>query len=126
MATTVKDVAASAADISRDVKDSVVRFGRSAGQSIDVARNQTGGALHAAASSMRRSSAKIDEIATGAAERLDATASFVEDASFKGLFAGARQFGQNHLTLTLLAAAAAGFWAGSILSRATRDVETAE
>jgi hypothetical protein len=125
MATTIKDVASTAVDISRDVKDSVVRFGQTAGRSIDIARNQTGGALHAAASSMRRGSAKIDVIAAGAAERLDATASFVEDASLKGLFTGVRRFGQNHLTFTLLVAVAAGFWAGSILSRATRAIPTA-
>jgi ElaB/YqjD/DUF883 family membrane-anchored ribosome-binding protein len=116
MTTKLNVVAETARELGRDVKDSVADFGRSAGRKIDVARDQTGDALHAAASSMRRGSAKIDHLATGAAKRLDATASFVEDANLKGLIAGARRFGKNHLTLTLLVAAAVGFVAGVRLS----------
>jgi ElaB/YqjD/DUF883 family membrane-anchored ribosome-binding protein len=120
MATTLNNVAETARDISRDLKDSMNQFGRTASKKIDAAREQTGDALHAAASSMRRNSGKIDGLARGAAKRLDATAHFVEHADLKGLRTGARRFGQNHLTLTLLVAAAAGFWAGIALSRGTR------
>jgi hypothetical protein len=130
MATTLKDLASTAMDIGRDVKDTVVQFGESAGRKIDDARDQTGGALHAAASSMRKGSAKIDVLAGSAAKKLDTTASFVEDANMKGLFAGARRFGQNHLTLTVLAGVAVGFWAASTLSRGVRAggraIETAQ
>lgn len=120
MTTELKVVTATARDISRDVKDSMARLGRSAGSKIDAVRDHTGGALHAVASSMRRGSAKIDHLTIGAAKRLDATASFVEDVDLKGLVGGMRRFGKNHLTITLLVAAAAGFLAGVSLGGGTR------
>jgi ElaB/YqjD/DUF883 family membrane-anchored ribosome-binding protein len=120
METTLKQAAATATDPGKDVKDSVMEFGKSAGRKIDSAREQAGDALHAAASSLRKGSARIDVLAAGAAQRLDATASMVEDTDLKGLGAGVRRFAKNHLTLTLLVAVAAGFWAASTLSRATR------
>jgi hypothetical protein len=116
MENTLKQVAATATDLGRDVKDSVVELGRK----IDSARDQTGDALHNAASSMRRSTAKMNDLAKGAAKRLDATASFVEDANLKGLGNGVQRFAQNHMTFTVLVAAAAGFWAATALNRATR------
>jgi hypothetical protein len=120
MATTLKDLASTAMDLGRDVKDTVVQFGESAGRKIDDARDQTGGALHAAAASMRKGSAKIDVLAGSAAKKLDTTASFVEDANMNSLFTGVRRFGQNHLTLTLLVGAAVGFWAAATLGRGDR------
>jgi len=120
MATTLKEVAATALDAGRDAKDSVAEFVRSASGRIDTVRDHTGGALHAAASSVRRGSAKIDVLAGDAARRLDTTASLVEDADLKSLSAGVRRFGQNHLTLTVLVAAAAGVWVGLALNRGTR------
>jgi len=121
MATTLKEVAATAKEVSRDVKDSVAHFGKSAGRTIDIARDQTGSALHSVASSMRKGSAKVDRFATGAAKRLDATASFVEDADLKGLAASVRRFGRKHLTLTVLVAASLGFLVGSALRGALRS-----
>jgi hypothetical protein len=120
MANTLRDVAATALENGRDVKDSVAEFVRSASGKIDTAREQTGEALHAAASSVRRGSAKIDVLAGDAASRLDTTASFVKDADMKSLSAGVRRFGQNNLAFTLLVAAAAGLWVGLALSRGTR------
>jgi hypothetical protein len=117
MATTLKEAAATALDTGRDVKDSVVEFVRSAGGKIDTARDQTGDALHAAAASVRKGSAKIDVMAGDAASRLDTTASFVKDADLKGLSDGVRRFGQSNLTLTVLVAAAAGLWVGLALGR---------
>lgn len=120
MTTNLKEVAATALEAGRDVKDSVAEFVRSASGRIDTVRGGTGEALHAAASSVRRGSAKIDVLAGDAAKRLDTTASLVEDADLKGLRAGLRRFGQNHLTFTLLVSAAAGLWVGLALSRGTR------
>jgi hypothetical protein len=117
MATTLKDVAATALDTGREVKDTVVEFVRSASGKIDTARDQTGDALHAAAASVRKGSAKIDVMAGDAASRLDSTATFVKDADLKGLSAGMRQFGQSNLALTVLIAAAAGLWVGLALGR---------
>jgi ElaB/YqjD/DUF883 family membrane-anchored ribosome-binding protein len=120
MATTLNNVAETALDFSRDVLDSMGHFGRTAGKKIETARGQTGDALHAAASSMRRNSSKIDGLAKGAAKKLDATAHFVQHADLKGLRTGARRFSHNHLTLSLLVAAAAGFLAGAALCRGSR------
>jgi ElaB/YqjD/DUF883 family membrane-anchored ribosome-binding protein len=120
MATTLKDVAATAFDMGRDVKDSVTEFGRSASGKIDTARDQTSGALHAAADSMRRGSAKLDVLAGSAAKHLDTTASLVEGADFKGLMAGVRRFGKNNLTLTVAVAATVGLWVGLAVSRGMR------
>jgi hypothetical protein len=117
MANTLRDVAATALETGREVKDSVAGFVRSATGKIDTARDQTGEALHAVAASVRRGSAKVDVMAGDAASRLDTTASFVEGADLKGLSAGVRQFGQNNLTFTVLVAAAAGLWVGLALSR---------
>ena len=121
MATTLATVAKTARGFSRDARKSVVAFRRSAGKTIDRARDQTGGALHRAASSVRKSSARIDHLAIGAAKGLDATASFVEDADFKRLYTGLRRFGQKHPACTLLVGAAVGFWAASAVGRMVRS-----
>jgi hypothetical protein len=104
-------------DLGHGVKQSMVAFGRTAGRKIDEARDETGGALHRAASSVRRSSARIDGLARGAAKGLDATASFVKNCDLKTVSAGLRRFGRNHLTGALLATAAIGFVAGFAFSR---------
>jgi hypothetical protein len=117
MVTTLKDVAATAIDTGREVKDSVAEFVRSASGRIDTVRDQTGDALHAAAASVRKGSARIDVMAGDAASRLDSTGSFVKDTDLKGLSSGVRRFGQSNLTLTVLVAAAAGLWVGLALGR---------
>ena len=120
MATNLKDVANSALEMGREVKESVAQFGRSATEKIDTAREHTSDTLHSAAESVRRGSARLDVAAGNAANRLDTAASKVKDADLNGLCASARQFGQNHLTFSLLVAAAVGIWAGLALSRGTR------
>lgn len=120
MATNLKDVVNSALETGRDLKESVAQFGRSAGDKMDTAREQTSDKLHSAAESVRRGSARLDVVAGNAASRLDTAAEKVKDADLKGLCASARQFGQNHLTLTLLVGAAVGIWAAVFLSRGTR------
>jgi hypothetical protein len=60
----------------------------------------------------------IDNLATSAADRLDATASYVEDHDLRDAFTGLRRFGRRHLAGSLMAAAAIGFLAGSAFSRA--------
>ena len=117
MATTIKDVTEAAANMSRDVKDSVVEFSKSAGRKIDTARELTGEALREAASSVRQGSARIDVLAGSTASRLDAAATAVKDANFKSVGRGLRRFGQNNLTVTVVAAMARGYLAGSALTR---------
>jgi ElaB/YqjD/DUF883 family membrane-anchored ribosome-binding protein len=106
-----------------EAKDSVEQLGRSAGRKLDDAREETGDALHSAAASVRatgrRGSDAIDSLATGAADRLDATASYVEDHDLSDVFTSLRRFGRRHLTALAVAAAAIGFVAGTVLCRAT-------
>jgi ElaB/YqjD/DUF883 family membrane-anchored ribosome-binding protein len=117
--TTLKTVTETAAD----VKESVQEFARSAGRKIDEAREGTGSALHAVASSVRNGSAAIDSVAAGAAKKLDATGSFVENWELRDVFNGLRNFGRSHLAGTVMVAAAAGFLAGSALRRAAHSAE---
>jgi len=103
----------------------VEEFGRSAGRKLDEARDETGGALHAAASSVRatgrKGSAAIDDLTAGAADRLDATASYVENHDLSDVFTGLRRFARRHLTGSLVAAVAIGLFAGAALNRAAHS-----
>lgn len=103
------------------VRHSITGFGRTAGKKFDRARDQTGGALHAAASSMRKSSSKIERVTTSAARCIDQTASFIEDTNFKHAVAELRRYGQKHMTCSLLVSAAVGIWAGFTLGRVARS-----
>ena len=114
---TLKDVTDAAANVSRDVKDSVVEFSKSAARKIDTAREQTAGALREAASSVRQGSARMDVVAGSTASRLDSAATAVKEANFKSVFTGLRRFGQNNFTATVVAAMAIGYLVGSAMSR---------
>jgi len=104
---------------------SASELGRSAGRKLDEARDETGGALHTAASSVRstgrQGSEAIDNFATSAADRLDAAASYVEDHDLRDVFTGLRRFASRHLTGSLVVAAAIGFLAGSAACRVTHS-----
>ena len=120
--TTLRTLTEQATELGREARESIEELGRSAGRGLDEAREETGGTLHAAASSVRttgrKSSEAIDNLATSAADRLDAAASYVEGHDLRGMV---RRFGLRHLTGSLVAAAAVGFLAGSALSRATHS-----
>lgn len=121
--TTLKTVTETASELGKEAKGSVEELGRSAGRRLDAVRTETGAALHTAASNVRttgrQGSEAIDNLATGAADRLDATASMVEDHDLSDALAGLRRFGRRHLAGSLVAAAAFGFLAGSAIRRAT-------
>lgn len=123
--TTLKTVTETAADLGKQARESIEELGRSAGRKLDEARDETGGALHSAASSVRRAgregSAAIDNCSTRTADRLDATASYIEDHDLGDAFTGLRRFARRHPTSSLVAAAAIGFLAGSALSRVTHS-----
>jgi ElaB/YqjD/DUF883 family membrane-anchored ribosome-binding protein len=125
--TPLRTLTESASDLGKEAKESIEQLGRSAGRKLDEAREETGAALHTAASSVRKTgrqgSDAIGNLAAGAADRLDATASYVEDRNLRDAFAGLRRFGRRHLTGSLVAAAAVGFLAGSALSRAAHACE---
>ena len=115
-----KTITETASELGKDVKESVHQFGRSAGKGFDAARDSTGDALHAAASSVRKGSAALDRAAAGASDRLDATASYVEEYELRDTVAGLRKLGRKHLTGSLITAVALGFFAGAAFSRAVR------
>jgi len=123
--TNLKTVTEAASELGKDARESLEELGRSAGRRLDDARDDTADALHTAASSVRRTgrqgSAAIDNLATGAADRLDATASYVEDHDLRDVLTGLRRFGRRHLTGALVAAAAVGFLAGAALKRAAQS-----
>jgi len=119
--TTLRTLTETASELGKDARESIEDLGRSAGRKLDEARDETGSALHSAASSVRRTgrqgSEAIDNFATGAADRLDATASYVEDHDLRDVYTGLRKFGRRHLTGTVVAAAAVGFLVGAALNR---------
>ena len=123
--TTLRTLTETASELGKEARESMEDLGRSAGRKLDQARDDTGDALHAAASSVRKTGRKgseaIDNLSTGAADRLDATASYVEDHDLRDVFTGLRKFGRRHLTGSLVAAAAFGFLAGSAINRATHS-----
>jgi ElaB/YqjD/DUF883 family membrane-anchored ribosome-binding protein len=127
--TSLKTLTDAASELGKDARESVEELGRSAGRKFDDARDDTAGALHTAASSIRRtgrqSSAAIDNVTTGAADRLDATASYVEDHDLRVVFNGLRKFGRRHLTGSLMVAAAVGFFAGAALNRVANSFRRA-
>jgi hypothetical protein len=91
------------------------------GAKVTATKDQAADALHAAASSVRatgrQGSEAVDNLATGAADRLDATASYVEDCDLRGVFAGFRQAVRRHPAGALMIATAVGFCAGSTIRR---------
>jgi hypothetical protein len=121
--TTLETVTETASEFGKQTKESIEELGRSAGRKLDEARDGTGAALHSAASSVRRtghdSSAAIDNCSTHAADRLDATASYIEDHDLGDAVTGLQRFARRHLTGSLVAAVAIGALTGVFLSRAT-------
>ena len=89
-----------------------------------MARDQTAGALYTAASSVRETgrqgSKAIEDLASGAADRLDATASFVDNHDVGDVVNGLQRFGRRHWRGSLVVAAAIGFLVGVALNRAAQ------
>lgn len=123
--TNLETVTETAANLGKDAKRAVEEFSRSAGRKLDDAREDTAGALHTAASSVRRTgrqgSEAIDNLASGTADRLDATASYVDNHDLEDAFNGLRKFARRHLAGSLVFAGAIGFLAGAALNRAAHS-----
>ena len=123
--TTLRTLTENAVEHGKETKESLEELGRSAGRRLDQARDETGDALHSAASSVRKTgrqgSAAIDDCSTRTADRLDATASFIEDHDLGDALTGLQKFARRHLTGALVAAAVIGFLAASALSRVTHS-----
>lgn len=123
---TLMTLTETASELGKEARESMEELGRSAGRRLDKARDETGDALHSAASSVRktgrRGSEAIENLATGTADRLDATATYVEDHDLSQAYAGLRSFGRRHLTGSLVTTAGIGFLAGLALCRVTHPL----
>ena len=122
---TLRTVTETAAELGKQARESIEELGQSAGKKLDEARDETGGALHSAASSVRttgrKSSEAIDNYSTRTADRLDATASYIENHDLGDAITGVRRFARRHLATSLMVAAGIGFVAGSALRVVTRS-----
>jgi len=98
---------------------------QAAGKKLDEARMEAAGALHTAASSVRTTARQgceaIDGLATSAADKLDATASYVEDHDLRGMLSGCRRLIRRYPTGSLIFATAIGCFAGSAFRRITHS-----
>jgi hypothetical protein len=116
-----------APEFGKQTRESIEELGRSAGRKLDEARDETGAALHSAASSVRRtgrdSSAAINNCSTHTADRLDAAGSYIEDHDLTDAVTGLRRVAHRHLTGSIIAAVAVGVLAGAFLSRVTHTCE---
>ena len=123
--TSLRTVVDAATELGKDAKESVEEFGRK----LDDAKDQTAGALHSAASTVRKtgrqSSAAIDNLATDTADRLDTSAAYVDNHELSDIFNGLQRFGRRHLTESLVCAAAIGFLAGAAMHRAAHTCRRA-
>jgi ElaB/YqjD/DUF883 family membrane-anchored ribosome-binding protein len=123
-----KTFADAAPEFGKDAKEAIGELGRSASRKLDDARDQTAGTLHTAASSVRsagrRGSEAIDNLATGAADRLDTAAAYVDNYDPRDVFNGVRNLVRRRPTASLVAAAAIGFVAGVALIRAAHSCES--
>ena len=123
--TTLETVTETASDFGKQTRESIEALGRSAGRKLDEARDDTGAALHSAASSVRStgrdSSAAIRNCSTQTADRLDATGSYVENHDLGDAVNGLRRFARRHMTGSMVAAAALGVVAGAFLTRTTHS-----
>jgi hypothetical protein len=104
-----------------DAKEAVDDLARSTGEQIDQSRHDAADALHNAASSVRtagcRGADAIGKVAVDAADKLDATASFVQEHDLGSAITSLRRFGRRHPTTTLLAGVVIGMLAGSLATR---------
>ena len=127
---TVSDLGRTASEFGKETKGSVDELARTAARKLDEARMEAGDSLHSAASVVRekgrRSSEAIDSAANGAADRMDATATYIKDHDLKDAAMGLRRFSRKHMAGSLLAAGAVGFLVGSALVRATHSCAKAE
>jgi ElaB/YqjD/DUF883 family membrane-anchored ribosome-binding protein len=108
-----------------EAKEQAEDLGRTAAKKLDEVRNQTADALRTAASSVRstgrQSSEIIDNCAANTADRLDATASYLEQHDVTGVANGFRQVVRQHPGSSLIVATAIGFFAGSAIRRMTHS-----
>jgi ElaB/YqjD/DUF883 family membrane-anchored ribosome-binding protein len=123
--TNLTDAAATIGDKASEVRDQAEDLVRSAGKKLQEARNETAGGLHAAASSVRatgrQGSEAIGNLANNAADKLDATASCVEDYDPRDAITGLRRVISRYPARSVVIATTIGIFAGCAIRQFTHS-----
>lgn len=86
---------------------------------VDEFGRETAGGLHAAASSIRKGSKAIEDLAESTASKLDGAGTYVEKHNLKRAIGESRQMVRRYPAESLLLAAGVGFLAGFAIRRLT-------
>jgi hypothetical protein len=86
---------------------------------VDDLGRETAGSLHAAASSIRKGSKAIEEVAESTASKLDGAGSYVEKHNVKRAIAESRLLARRYRVEALVLAAGVGFLSGFAIRRLT-------
>lgn len=86
---------------------------------VDDFGRDTAEGLHTAASSIRRGSKAIEDLAEGTAKKLDQAGSYVEDHDVKRAISESRKLVRRYPVESLVVAAALGFLTGFAIRRLT-------
>jgi hypothetical protein len=92
-------------------------------EKMDNISHDTGGGLHAAASSIRRRSEAVADLAESAATKLDDAGSYVEEHDLKWMIGASRQILRRYRAKSLLIAVGVGFLAGLAIRRLTHSCD---
>ena len=84
---------------------------------------ETAESLHAAASTIRKSSKAIEDVAKGTATKLDGAGSYIERHNVKRTIADSRQLFRRFPDQSLAVAAGVGFLAGFAIRRLTHSCD---
>ncbi len=108
-------IAEKASKLAEHVSD----FGRDAAGFVDHARKETAGGLHAAASSIRRGTKVVENLAESTAATLDEAGAYVRKHDLKRAVSDSRQLVRRYPGESLAIAAGVGFLAGIAIRRLT-------
>jgi hypothetical protein len=92
-------------------------------EKVDNISHDTGGGLHAAASSIRRRSDAVANLAEIAATKLDHAGSYIEKHDSKWMTGESRQILRRYRTKSLLIAVGVGLLAGFAIRRSTHSCD---
>jgi ElaB/YqjD/DUF883 family membrane-anchored ribosome-binding protein len=111
------------------IREQVSGLGREAADTLDHARSETAGGLHAAASSVRRvghqGSKAIDSLTESTASTLDEAGSYIKKHDLKRAIGESRQLVRRYPAEALALAAAVGFLTGFTIRRLTHSCDIA-
>jgi hypothetical protein len=103
------------------IAEHVEDLGREAADTLDHARNETAGGLHAAASSIRKGgrqgSKAIEDVAEGAASSLDEVGSYIKKHDLKRTVRDSRELVRRYPAESLVLAGGVGLLAGLAIWR---------